>query len=310
MTTKPSIIDWHRLFGLAFEGNFIEYPFEILREKDLSVKQQFLDILMIHKQKQEGKSEPLPGPLPDGLDNLAQYNVISYKSLREPLDDWTLDELIGHYVNSRKWFADKRQAEEAAKAGGKKPPLKLPPIEEFQLYAVCTRFPQGLTSAHELTKIQAGVYEITWGTQRVRIIVLRDIPQEEHNALWNMFSNVKENIEYGATHYGPEFKGMSSILNGLYRYYNLEGIHMAYTMERFMEDFNEDYLLHELPKLLEEERWQRLSARIILPKFSVDQRLEGLSSNQRLEGLSSNQRLEGLSPDEIRDYLQQLENGS
>ncbi|MCP4696440.1 MAG: hypothetical protein GY862_06290 [Gammaproteobacteria bacterium] len=38
-----------------------------------------------------------PQPMPDGLDNLSTHNLITYKSRREPLDDWALDELTGHF---------------------------------------------------------------------------------------------------------------------------------------------------------------------------------------------------------------------
>ena len=40
--------------------------------------------------------------VPVGLDNLGQHNLLTFKSLHEALDGWTLDELLGHYVNYRK----------------------------------------------------------------------------------------------------------------------------------------------------------------------------------------------------------------
>jgi len=40
--------------------------------------------------------------LPDGLEGLADHNLLTYKSMHEPLDDWALKELVGHYVNYRK----------------------------------------------------------------------------------------------------------------------------------------------------------------------------------------------------------------
>lgn len=58
--------------------------------------------------------------LPNGLDNLRAHNLLSYKSKREPLDDWALDELVGHYVTNRKLIGPK--------AG-------LVPESDFQLYA-------------------------------------------------------------------------------------------------------------------------------------------------------------------------------
>ncbi len=48
------------------------------------------------------------GRLPDGLEDMAEHNLLTYKSFREPLDDTAIDELIGHFVNYRKQVARKR----------------------------------------------------------------------------------------------------------------------------------------------------------------------------------------------------------
>lgn len=40
--------------------------------------------------------------LPNGLDDLADHNLITFKSHHEALDGWAMKELIGHYVASRK----------------------------------------------------------------------------------------------------------------------------------------------------------------------------------------------------------------
>ena len=74
----------------------------------------------------QAPSEP-PPELPDGLENLRPHNLLTYKSRHEALSAWTLDELIGHYVNYRKL---RRNAE-----GKRHPP------DAFGLYAVATRFP-------------------------------------------------------------------------------------------------------------------------------------------------------------------------
>lgn len=85
---------WHRLFGLLLTDLFTDSPYVVELEKDLSLKQQFLDVVILRKD-QQGE---LP-VLPDGLDNMADHNLLSYKSLNEAFDDWTLKELTGHYVN-------------------------------------------------------------------------------------------------------------------------------------------------------------------------------------------------------------------
>lgn len=81
------MIDWHRLFGLALTDLFDGSPYVVELEKDLSVRQQFLDVVVIRKS-----DGTLFGRLPDGFDDLADHNLVTYKSLREPLDDWALKE--------------------------------------------------------------------------------------------------------------------------------------------------------------------------------------------------------------------------
>ena len=97
------MIDWHRLFGLALTDFFTNSPFVVELEKDLSLKQQFLDVVILRRQPGE-----FEGRLPDGLDSLAEHHLLSYKSLRETFDDWAIDELIGHYVNYRKQVSPSR----------------------------------------------------------------------------------------------------------------------------------------------------------------------------------------------------------
>src|SRR4030088_2965761 len=90
-------MDWHRHFGLWLSDFFADSPFVVELEKDLSLKQQFLDVVIIRKRK--GR---FAGQLPDGLDDLAGHNLITFKSHHDALDDWALKELTGHYVNYRK----------------------------------------------------------------------------------------------------------------------------------------------------------------------------------------------------------------
>src|SRR5690348_13236304 len=93
----PSLMDWHRLFGLVLTDFFTGSPYSVELEKDLSLKKQLLDVIILRKY---------PGtftePLPEGLEELAAHNLITFKSHQETLDDWTLKELTGHYVNYRK----------------------------------------------------------------------------------------------------------------------------------------------------------------------------------------------------------------
>ncbi|OQW90696.1 MAG: hypothetical protein BWK78_06390, partial [Thiotrichaceae bacterium IS1] len=80
------MIAWHRLFGLALQDLLATSPYRVEVEKDLSVQQQRIDIIIIEQGDGDGAGVP---DLPDGLDNLAKHNLITYKSLRQPLEEWT-----------------------------------------------------------------------------------------------------------------------------------------------------------------------------------------------------------------------------
>jgi len=159
------MIEWHRIFGLTLADFFTGSAYRVEVEKDLSLKQQFVDVVIIEWEA----GGPIP-ELPDGLEDLARHNLLSYKSRHQPLEGWTRDELLAYYVNYR------RQASAAAK--------KLLPADDFRLYAVCTRMPKKLASIVPLKPLKKGVYEIQWGMQKIRIIVLSQVPKIKRNAIW------------------------------------------------------------------------------------------------------------------------------
>src|SRR5690349_7370264 len=94
----------HRLFGLSWLDFCEGTALAVKTEMDLSVKQQFVDLVL-------SRTEPgsLPQPLPDGFEDLADHNLITFKSHQEALDGWALCELEGHYVNYRKQCSPSRK---------------------------------------------------------------------------------------------------------------------------------------------------------------------------------------------------------
>jgi len=256
------IMDWHRLFGLVLTDFFTGSPYVVELEKDLSLKQQFLDVVVVRKQ-----SGDFAGRLPDGLDNLADHNLISFKSYQESFDAWTMKELIGHYVNYRKQVSPS--------------PDQMLPEENFRLFGICARQPIQLGAQIELQQLQPGVYECAWGTDRVRLVVLRDLPREEHNAPLHLFSAVQAQVKYGQENFSRRCPETSSLLRQLLARYQQEGIPMPYTMEDYRRDLRKE----------------------VLEGLSPVERLEGLSPVERLEGLSPEERLEGLSTQEFLHSL-------
>ena len=187
-------------------------------EKDLSLKKQMLDVVII--EKKEGQ---MPDELSDGLENMAKHNLLSYKSFREPFDDWSADELIGYFVNYRK------QVSESLK--------KLLPKEDFRLYAVCTRFPGKLSKLVTLMPVAEGVYDFRWGIRDIRLIVTSRITKKKRNAMWLMFSAVMDRVCYGFSNYRGKLNEMSAAISRLLKKYMTEGIlEMPYTIENFRQD--------------------------------------------------------------------------
>jgi hypothetical protein len=90
---REALRDWHRLFGLLLTDFFSGSPFVVEVERDLSQQQQLLDVVIVRRRR--GR---FAGALPDGLADLAEHNLITFKSHREALDDWAVRELLGAYV--------------------------------------------------------------------------------------------------------------------------------------------------------------------------------------------------------------------
>jgi hypothetical protein len=177
--------------------------------------------------------------------------------------------LTGHYVNHRKHVSPKEA---------------LLPEDQFRLYAVCARFPHNLAQQVPWVQVQQGVYDVRRGTDVIRVLVLRELPQTEHNAMLHLFSASQEQVRYGAEHYSQRSDETSTLLNRLFEQYRKEGVQMPYTMEDFRRDYVKDHL----------------------KDLTLEERLAGLSPEERLAGLSPEERLAGLSPEEIAQILKRL----
>jgi hypothetical protein len=272
------MIAWHRLFGLALQDFFAKSNYRVEIEKDLSIQQQRLDLIIL--EQDEGI---LTTELPDGLEPLAKYNLLTYKSWRQPLTEWALDELIGHYVSYRKLISPSVD--------------QLLPSSDFELYAISTRYPQQLAQQVTLQSLTLpGVYQVTWGSKRVRLLVLNQIATLPKNALWLLFSGHAEQVRFGGQHYQFDWQITSAVLNQLFEYYQLEGITMSYTAEDFIKDYTRDHL-------------HLLTPKEVLSQFSPQELLRQFSPQELLQQVSPAERLRGLSAEAIEAYLQELKRG-
>lgn len=266
----PEPRPFHRIFGLSLVDFFRESDVTVELEVDLSQKTQLLDVVIVHKG--EG---PIPR-MPDGFEDLAAHNLITFKSHQDSLDRFALAELTGHYVNYRK------QAGRSMR--------ELPPESDFRLFAVCVRHPDNLESLGLLRPIAPGVFVLTGpAVAEVRVIVVHDLPMTPHNAMLHMFSAEQQRLLYARKHYRPRSPETSTLIHRLFRLYQ-EDSSVAITLEEFAKQ-TIDELLAELPpkKLLE--------------RLTRAERLEGLSPEERLEGLSPEERVQGLSADDLRAAL-------
>jgi hypothetical protein len=269
-------MDWHRLFCLFLYDFFTGSPFHVDSERDLSVQVQRVDVILLR----QGPG-PFAGPLPDGLDDLAAYNLITFKSHHEALDDWALKELIGAYVSYRKMVSPSTK--------------DLLPETDFRLYAVCARYPNNLAGQVPWEEQRPGVYRCRWGTDSIQVVVLRQLPRAERNAPLHLFSAAPELVQFGQGHYRQRSQDTSSLLLQLFQGYQGEGLVMPYTMEDFRRDFAKSFLKSLAP----EERREALQS---LPTGEI---VKNLPVDEVIKSLPVEEVLKSLPPEKIAEYVQQ-----
>jgi hypothetical protein len=275
--------DWHRLFGLLLTDFFSGSPFVVEVERDLSVQQQFLDVVIVRR----GRGR-FAGRLPDGLEGLRPHNLMTFKSHHEALDGWAMKELVGADVAYRKLVSPS--------------PSEVLPDDQFGLYAVAARFPHNLSGQVPWQRVQAGVYDCRWGTDTIRVVVAGELPREAHNAPLHLFSASPDLVDFGRSAYQRHSENSSALLRQLLERFQEEGVAMTFTME----DFQRQYAKEHFAKLTPEEQREALQA---LPPEKQQEVLQALPPERRLAGLPPEVRLEGLSAEQIRRYLDQLTAG-
>jgi hypothetical protein len=277
---RQALQDWHRLFGLLLTDFFSRSPFAVEVERDLSQQQQLLDVAIVRR----GRGR-FPDRLPDGLDDLAAFNLVTFKSHHEALDARAMRELIHHFVAYQKLVSPS--------------PSELLPEEHFRLYAVCARFPHNLAGQVPWQERQAGVYDCQWGTDTVRVVVAGQLPRQAHNAPLHLFSAAPDLAEFGRSAYRLRSADTSGLLGQLVETLRGEGFIMTYTME----DFRRDYSKKHFHLLTPQE--QREALELLSPEQRREL-LETLPPEERLAGLPPEQRLAGMTEEQIRRYLEQL----
>jgi len=276
-------MQWHDILGAVLMDFFEGSPFVVETEVDLSLKKQYLDIVVIRK----GNGE-FHRPLPDGFAPLADHNLISFKSHQDTFDYWSVLELIGYYVNYRK---------QASPSLG-----ELLREDQFRLIGITSRFPEGLAKNVALEESQSGVYDINMGPLRIRLLVIRNLADDPVNAMLKLFSIVPDQIDFACQHYRPHSTDTTGIVDNLIRMYRKEDTKMATSLE----ELNRKIMKEAMEKATVDDRLKGLPPEQVLKRFSPEERLKGLPAEERLKGLPTEERLKGLSPEEIEAFLRAL----
>ncbi len=262
------------------------------------MQQQFLDVAIVRRRRGH-----FVGRLPDGMDDLADHNLFTFKSHRETLDPWAVRELLGHSVAYRKLVSPSTS--------------ELLPEDQFRLYAVTARFPHNLAGQVPWHERQPGVYDCQWGLDTVRVIVAGQLPREPHNAPLHLFSAAPELVGFASGAYRRRSLQTSRLLGQLFESLQGEGFAMSFTME----DFNRQYVKEHFRKLAPEERREVVQSlppderREFVRTLPPEDRREVLRSlppedqEEVLRSLPLEKRLAGLSAEQIRRYLDQLTAG-
>jgi len=149
--------------------------------------------------------------------------------------------------------------------------------KDLSLKSICSRNPQDLANSADWKPLQDGVSQFRRGSDMIRVIVLRQLPEAEQNAVLHLVSASAEKVRYGMNHYQQHSTETSTLLDRLVQRYQQEGLAMPYTME----DFLRDDLLERLRKMTPEQR------------------------REYVQVVPVKERLEGISPEELEKCLQQ-----
>jgi hypothetical protein len=241
-------MQWHDLLGAVLIDFFDGSPYVVETEVDLSLRKQYLDIVVIRKKEGE-----FHRPLPDGFAPLANHNLISFKSHQDTFDFWTVQELIGYYVNYRK------QASPS--------PDQLLPEDQFRLLGITSRFPDSLAKQIPLEESQSGVYDIKVGPLRIRLLAIRNLANDPANAMLKLFSIVPDQIDFACRHYRPLSPHTTGIVDQLISKYRKEDERMATTIE----ELNRKLMKEAMDMASVEDRLKGLTAEQILKRLSPEE---------------------------------------
>jgi hypothetical protein len=250
-------MDWHRLFGITLTDFFVHSPFQVEVEYNVSIQQQFVDVVVVRRQ---------PGlwarALPHGLAPLALYNLFTFKAGGQALNGDAIRELLGYFVAYRKLVSPH--------------PRNLLPLDQFRLFGISSRFPQALHQVAPLRQITPGVYDCQWAIDTVRIVSASDLPLAPENALLHLFSNDRTRVESAWQTLTVQSPLTSTVIHQLLARYRREGLTMAYTKA----DFDREVYREVAQSLRPEQLAEVFTPEQLVACLTPEQRLAGMTPEQ------------------------------
>ena len=130
------------------------------------------------------------------------------------------------------------------------------------------------------------MYDISVGALKIRLLVIRDLPNEPVNAMLKLFSIVPTQIAFACQHYRPISPHTTGIVDKLIHKYQKEDERMATTIA-------------DLNRKLMKEAMEMASVKDRLKGLSIQQRFEDLSTAEVMQAFPVEERLKGLPAEEI-----------
>ncbi len=171
--------------------------------------------------------------------------------------------------------------------------------EQFRLFAVSARYPQGLADEVPLTRVQERVYDCRRGTDVIRIVVLNRLPLDAQNSPLHLFSGQDERVGFGATNFFPRTDDISTMLIQVFEKYRLEGAEMPKTNEEIRREFFQSFTV--------KDRLAGMSPDEVLKEFTPQERLRDLSPQERLRDLSPTELIQALPPEVLEALRKNLD---
>jgi hypothetical protein len=137
------------------------------------------------------------------------------------------------------------------------------------------------------------VYDISIGALKIRLLVIRDLPDEPVNAMLKLFSIVPTQIAFASQNYRSISPHTTGIVDKLIRKYQKEDEKMATTIA-------------DLNRKLMKEAMEMASVKERLRGLTAEQLLKEMPREELLQAIPAEERLKGIPPEVIEAYLRSL----